>query len=99
MWTATKSDIAKEALDSIGKLYDIERAIDGGLPDIRLAVRQQKSKPKVEAFWNWAEQELPRIPGKSDLARLVKELSSFRIIRSEISLISLRLLALKMTLV
>lgn len=29
IWTATKSEIAKEALDRIGKFYDIEREIKG----------------------------------------------------------------------
>ena len=33
------------------------------------AVRQEKSKPNVDAFHAWAEQQLTRIPGKSDLAK------------------------------
>ena len=37
--------------------------------DIRLAARQKHSKAKVEAFRVWAEAQLPRIPGKGDLAR------------------------------
>jgi len=35
----------------------------------RLRVRQTKSKPKVEALRQWAEQQLTRIPGKGDLAK------------------------------
>jgi transposase len=50
-------------------LYDIEREIAGRPADIRLAVRQQHSKPKIEAFRVWAEQQLPRIPGKGNLAK------------------------------
>ena len=53
VWTETKSEIAREALDRIGALYDIEREITGRPADIRLAVRQQHSKPKVEAFRAW----------------------------------------------
>ena len=34
-----------------------------------MAARQEHSKPKVEAFRAWAEQQLTRIPGKSDLAK------------------------------
>jgi transposase len=69
VWTATKSGIAREALDRIGTLYDIEREITGHPADLRKAVRQEKSKPKVEAFHAWAERQLTRIPGKSDLAK------------------------------
>lgn len=69
IWTGTKSEIAKEALDRIGQLYDIERQIKGLPADERLAIRQQKAKPKVDAFHTWAEAQLARIPGKSDLAK------------------------------
>jgi transposase len=69
IWTGTKSEIAKEALDRIGQLYDVERDIKGLPADERHAVRQQQTKPKVEAFRAWAEAQLARIPGKSDLAK------------------------------
>jgi transposase len=69
VWTGTKSEIAREALDRIGALYDIERKIAGQPAEVRLAARQEHSKPKVEAFRAWAEQQLTRIPGKGDLAK------------------------------
>lgn len=69
IWLATKSEIAKEALARIGKFYDIEREIKGLPAHDRYAVRQQKTKPKVDAFHAWAEVQLTRIPGKSDLAK------------------------------
>ncbi len=69
IWISDKSGIAKEALDRIGKLYDIERQIAGQSAELRRTVRQDKSKPQVEAFRAWAEQQLTRIPGKSDLAK------------------------------
>jgi len=69
VWTSDKSRIAREALDRIGKLYDIERQITGQSAELRLAVRQKKSKPEVDTFHAWAEQQLTRIPGKSDLAK------------------------------
>jgi transposase len=69
VWTATKSAIAREALDRIGALYDIERDITGHSADLRKAVRQEKSKAKVDAFRVWAEHQLTRIPGKGDLAK------------------------------
>lgn len=68
-WDKTKSAIAREALDRIGALYDIEREINGQPAEIRLAARQTHSAPKVEAFFYWSESQLTRIPGKGDLAR------------------------------
>ena len=69
VWTSTQSEIAREALDRIGALYDIERKINGQPAAVRKAVRQDKSKAKVEAFRGWAEKQLTRIPGKGDLAK------------------------------
>lgn len=65
----TKSAIAREALDRIGALYDIEREITGQPADIRLAARQKHSVPKVDAFFAWSESQLALIPGKGDLAK------------------------------
>ena len=67
--TATKSEIAREALDRIGELYDIERQINRKSRDGRWDIRQTETRPKVEAFKAWAEVQLTRIPGKSDLAK------------------------------
>lgn len=68
-WGKTKSAIAREALDRIGALYDIEREINGCSADIRLTARQKHSAPKVAAFFAWSEQQLALIPGKGDLAK------------------------------
>jgi transposase len=72
VWTSTGSPIAKEALDKIGALYDIEREINGRSADQRLCVRQKESRPRAEAFRNWCEAQLARIPGKSDLAKAMR---------------------------
>ena len=69
VWTATKSEIAREALNRIGALYDVEREISGRVPDQRHATRQRVSAPKVTAFKAWSETQLARIPGKGDLAK------------------------------
>ena len=68
LWVSARSPVAREALDRIGALYDIESRIAGQSVDTRLAARQSHSKPKVEAFRAWAEQQLARIPAKGDLA-------------------------------
>lgn len=69
IWAATKSEIAREALDRIGAFYDMEREITGQPADLRLAARRKHGRPKVEAFFAWSEQQLGRIPGKGDLAK------------------------------
>lgn len=61
--------MAREALDRIGKFYDVERDINGQPADVRYAARQKLTQPKVTAFFAWSEQQLLRIPGKSDLAK------------------------------
>lgn len=42
-WVSTKSEIAREALDRIGKFYDIERDTNGQPADVRHAARQKLS--------------------------------------------------------
>lgn len=69
IWASNKSEIAREALERIGVLYDIERDIAGQPAEIRRAARQKLTLPKVEAFRLWSEQQLTRIPGKSELAK------------------------------
>lgn len=69
IWTSQKSEIAHEALERIGQIYDIEREIAGKPADIRQAVRQELSRPKLEALHSWAEQQLIRISTKGDLAK------------------------------
>ncbi|WP_317973621.1 IS66 family transposase [Novosphingobium pituita] len=68
LWIGAKSPIAREALDHIGALYDIEARISGKSAADRLAARQAQSKPRVEAFHAWAQAQLTRLPAKGDLA-------------------------------
>ena len=64
-----KSQIAREARGRIGVLYDIVRDISGQQADPHFAARQRLRKPKVDAFKQWAEQQLTRSPSRSDLAK------------------------------
>jgi hypothetical protein len=73
---ATASTIAAEALKRIGDLYEVERAITGSPPEQRRHERQKHSKPIAEALRAWAEQTLPRLSRKSELAK------AFRYMRS-----------------
>ena len=69
VWTGTKSEIAREALDRIGALYDIEREITGCSAEERRRVRQTRTRPQVEDFKAWSEAQLGRVSGKSALAK------------------------------
>jgi transposase len=66
------SPIAKEALDKIGALFDIERAIAGKTPGQRKAVRIARAKPKLDALASWFDGQLKLISGKSDLAKAIR---------------------------
>jgi len=72
VWKATGSAIAREALERIGALYDIERRISGASAEQRLEVRQAESKPRVEALAEWMRAQLERVPGKGDLAKAIR---------------------------
>ncbi|AOW48573.1 IS66 family transposase [Acetobacter ascendens] len=72
VWKGSGSTIAREALEQIGELYDIERQITGHPARHRLAVRQEKSRPRVIAFHAWCEAQLTRIPGKGELAKAIR---------------------------
>ena len=71
-WASHKSAIAKEALDRIGALFDIERPIKGQPPDIRRAVRQRTARPKIDELAVWLDAQLKKLPGKSDLAGAIR---------------------------
>jgi transposase len=74
---ANGSPIAKDALERIGKLYEIEKDINGLLPDHRRRERQKRSKPTIAlALAAWADETRRKLSRKSELA------SAFRYMRS-----------------
>jgi transposase len=72
VYDSNKSPIAKEALEKIGVLFDIERPIAGKPPDVRKQVREQLAKPRLEELAVWLDQQLQRIPGRSELAKAIR---------------------------
>ncbi|WP_264812531.1 IS66 family transposase, partial [Gluconacetobacter sacchari] len=72
VWKGSGSALAKEALDQIGALYDIERQIMGWPAEQRLAIRQKESRPRVDDFHAWRQAQLARIPGKGELAKAIR---------------------------
>jgi hypothetical protein len=69
VFETTKSPIAEQALRRIQELYAIEADINGKPVDQRLAVRQQQSKPLLDAFNDWAIAQRRRLSGKMPLGK------------------------------
>ncbi len=69
---ANGSPLAREALDKIGELFDIERDLKGRPPDERRTRRQAKARPLLDDLADWLDKTLSRIPGRSDLASAIR---------------------------
>jgi transposase len=69
---STKSPLAAEVLARIRALYAIEAEIRGHPAEHRRRVRQERSRPIVEALHAWMEHHLPRVSGASDLALAIR---------------------------
>lgn len=59
-------------LDRIGELYVIEKEIWGRLPDERRAVRQERSRPLLDAMKVWLEETLQTLSKKSAMAKAIR---------------------------
>lgn len=77
------SPIVDEALLRIAALYKVEDAIRGSAPDHRRAVRQDLSRPLVDAFFTWLAAQAARVSRKSDLgeamAYMLRRQDGFRL--------------------
>ena len=77
------SPIVDEALLRIAALYKIEDGIRGKAPDHRRAIRQEMSRPLVDAFFDWLSAQAARVSRKSKLglalAYMLKRQSGFRL--------------------
>ena len=69
---ATNSPFAHEALQRIGALYAIEADIRGQTAEQRQQVRQQRSRPLVEALHAWLTELLGKLSGRSSLAQAIR---------------------------
>jgi transposase len=69
---ATQSPLAEEALRRIAELYAIEAEIRGTPAENRRSLRQQRSRPLVEAMRTWLTEQLERISGRSTLAQAIR---------------------------
>jgi len=67
IYDSSGSEIAAEGLRRIAELYAIEAEIRASTPERRLAERQARSAPLVEAFGDWLKQQRARVSPKSRL--------------------------------
>ena len=66
------SAIAEEAVLRIAGLYAIEKAVRGNPPDDRVVMRQEKAMPIFDELAAWLHIQLPKISGKSPLAKAIR---------------------------
>lgn len=74
---SSAAPIAQEGLTHIQALYRIEKDIRGHSPDARHAVRQERSKPIIEAFEGWLAQGRARVSAKSPTGEALKYIAKY----------------------
>ena len=72
----TASPAAKEALERMAELFAIEAEIAGRAPEDRLAVRRQRSVPKLAELRDFLDATLGQISRKSTLAGAIRYATS-----------------------
>ncbi|WP_420883468.1 IS66 family transposase [Aliiroseovarius conchicola] len=68
----TGAPIAKEAVQLISNLYDVEKEAKGKPPEERVALRQEKAKPVFDELETWLQAQLPKLSGKTKLAEAIR---------------------------
>jgi hypothetical protein len=63
--------LTTDILERIGTLYGIEAEVRGRPPDVRLAARQNRTKPLVDALREALDAGLRRLSPKSDIAKAI----------------------------
>jgi transposase len=71
LYSVDRSPIAAEAIRRIGLLYAIERQIRAQAPAVRLALRQQRSAPILDALHAWLTATHLSVSAKSPLAAAI----------------------------
>jgi transposase len=66
------SAIAGEAIKRIAGLYAVEKEARGRPPEERVRLRQAEAKPVLEDLEAWLQAQLPKISGKSELAKAMR---------------------------
>jgi len=56
------------ALERIGRLFDVEREVNGLAPEARRQIRQARARPVVDELAVFLDGSLPKLSGKGELA-------------------------------
>ena len=72
VFTAQGSAIAEEAIKRIAQLYGVEKQARGQTPKARAVLRQSDAKPIIDDLEDWLHAQLPKISGKSPLAKAIR---------------------------
>ena len=67
----TDAPRARNALALIGELFALERKWAKESPSARLALRHEKSKPVVEAFFRWCDEEALKVLDETPISKAV----------------------------
>jgi hypothetical protein len=69
---ATNAPIADQALQRIGRLFDVERDAMGRSPDERRRIRQARARTVMDELAAFFDSSLSKLSGKSELARAIR---------------------------
>jgi transposase len=71
-WVSTKSPLAAWVLAKVGELYAIEAEIRGHSAEHRRHIRQERSRPIVDALHTWLQDHAGRVSAVSDLTKAIR---------------------------
>ena len=74
---SSTAPIAQEGLTQIQALYRIEKDLRGQTADQRHAMRQDRSKPIIDAFGIWLAQSRARVSAKSPTGEALKYIAKY----------------------
>ena len=66
---ANKSQIAEFALEQFAKVYEIERRVKDLEAEERITIRQQQTRPLLDALHEWMTLQRQKVPGNSATAK------------------------------
>jgi transposase len=75
-YESTKSPLAREVLERIAPLFEIETRINGQAPERRLAVRQAEAVPLLAELKDFMDSVLKKISGAGKLAKAIRYATS-----------------------
>jgi transposase len=75
-YESTKSPLAREVLERIAPLFEIETRINGQAPERRLAVRQAEAVPLLAELKDFMDNVLKKISGAGKLAKAIRYATS-----------------------